>query len=179
MKALSLHQPWASLVALGYKSIETRRWATHHRGPLAIHAAKRDPGRERWFSPELAQILCEAGLGSDYLLAPNGSCARVRLGPMPLGAVVAVVDLDDVVATEDVRWSIEIDRPYRRVVERSGVDHIDWYLVSERERPCGDYGPGRFVWLLRRVRALDEPIGARGQQKLWEWSAVGGAEAPY
>jgi hypothetical protein len=26
MKALSLHQPWASLIALGVKRIETRSW---------------------------------------------------------------------------------------------------------------------------------------------------------
>lgn len=43
MKALTLHQPWASLIALGYKTIETRSWATSHRGPLAIHAGTRRP----------------------------------------------------------------------------------------------------------------------------------------
>lgn len=40
MKALSLTQPWASLVAVGAKRIETRSWRTSYRGPLAIHAAK-------------------------------------------------------------------------------------------------------------------------------------------
>jgi hypothetical protein len=32
MKALTLHQPWATLVALGAKQIETRSWPTRHRG---------------------------------------------------------------------------------------------------------------------------------------------------
>jgi len=41
MKALSLSQPWATLVARGAKSIETSSWGTDHRGPLAIHAANR------------------------------------------------------------------------------------------------------------------------------------------
>lgn len=40
-KALTLHQPWASLIALGVKTIETRSWSTKYRGPLAIHAGKR------------------------------------------------------------------------------------------------------------------------------------------
>lgn len=40
MKALSLWQPWASLVALGTKRIETRHWYLKHRGLLAIHAAQ-------------------------------------------------------------------------------------------------------------------------------------------
>lgn len=40
MKALTLTQPWASLVAMGVKGYETRSWQTSYRGPLAIHAAK-------------------------------------------------------------------------------------------------------------------------------------------
>ena len=41
MKALSLWQPWASLIYDGRKTIETRQWEMLYRGPLAIHAAKR------------------------------------------------------------------------------------------------------------------------------------------
>jgi hypothetical protein len=41
MKALSLWQPWAYLLASGKKKIETRHWSTSYRGPLAIHAAKK------------------------------------------------------------------------------------------------------------------------------------------
>ncbi len=40
MKALSIHQPWASLIAEGHKTIETRTWKTNYRGPLAVHASK-------------------------------------------------------------------------------------------------------------------------------------------
>ena len=43
MKALSLTQPWAALVARGVKRVETCSWGTDHRGPLAIHAASRIP----------------------------------------------------------------------------------------------------------------------------------------
>lgn len=38
MKALTIRQPWATLIASGVKTIETRTWATKHRGPLVIHA---------------------------------------------------------------------------------------------------------------------------------------------
>ena len=40
-KALTLWQPWATLIATGIKKYETRSWATNHRGTLLIHAAKR------------------------------------------------------------------------------------------------------------------------------------------
>lgn len=42
--ALTLWQPWASLVAWEEKRIETRSWSTSYRGPLVIHAAKRFAG---------------------------------------------------------------------------------------------------------------------------------------
>lgn len=41
MKALTIWQPWASLLAMGLKKYETRSWKTNHRGPMAIHAAKK------------------------------------------------------------------------------------------------------------------------------------------
>ena len=40
MKALTLYQPWATLVTYGVKCIETRTWPTAYRGPLVIHASK-------------------------------------------------------------------------------------------------------------------------------------------
>lgn len=40
MKALSIRQPWAWLIANGHKDIENRSWPTRFRGPVLIHAAK-------------------------------------------------------------------------------------------------------------------------------------------
>jgi len=40
MKALSLWEPWATLIRLGHKRIETRSWSTAYRGPLLICASK-------------------------------------------------------------------------------------------------------------------------------------------
>ena len=39
MKVLSIQQPYASLIMLGFKTIETRSWATKYRGELLIHAS--------------------------------------------------------------------------------------------------------------------------------------------
>ncbi len=41
VRAITLWQPWASLVALGLKRFETRSWPTNYRGKLLIHAATR------------------------------------------------------------------------------------------------------------------------------------------
>jgi len=87
VKALTLTQPWASLMALGYKQVETRSWKTQYRGPLAIHAAKGFPSAARQF----AEV--ERAIGR----VP----ARI-----PRGAVVCIIDLVDCQPTEDVALRI-------------------------------------------------------------------------
>ena len=47
MKAITLHEPWATLIACGAKKIETRDWAPPRSligERIAIHAARREPG---------------------------------------------------------------------------------------------------------------------------------------
>lgn len=46
MKALTIWQPWASMIASGEKQYETRSWETRYRGPLAIHAGLGDMTKE-------------------------------------------------------------------------------------------------------------------------------------
>ncbi|HHX17064.1 MAG TPA: ASCH domain-containing protein [Mollicutes bacterium] len=40
MKVITIKQPWASLIAYGYKRYEFRSWKTNYRGPIYIHAGK-------------------------------------------------------------------------------------------------------------------------------------------
>ncbi len=40
MKAITIKQPWASLIVNGYKKYEFRSWKTNYRGELYIHAGK-------------------------------------------------------------------------------------------------------------------------------------------
>lgn len=84
LKALTLHQPWAQLVAAGHKRIETRSWQTEYRGLLAIHAAQRQPGETELFTT----------------MAENGIDLH-GIGPFNVhhGAIVAIATLADVVPT--------------------------------------------------------------------------------
>lgn len=85
MKAISLWQPWATAMALGLKTIETRHWTCSHRGLLAIHAAKRWQTDEREWAAALARQH-----GEPVLANP------------PLGAIVAVGWLERIVPTSDL-----------------------------------------------------------------------------
>lgn len=50
MKALTVRQPWASLIMSGMKDVENRTYRIHHRGRLVIHAAKAvtEPALEKY-----------------------------------------------------------------------------------------------------------------------------------
>jgi hypothetical protein len=84
MKAISLRQPWASLVAYGLKQHETRHWPTDYRGPIAIHAAKR---LDLAGAPDR---LCQSAFGFAWM---DG---------LPLGAIVAIAHLTAVARSQDV-----------------------------------------------------------------------------
>jgi hypothetical protein len=71
MKTLTLWEPWASLVALGQKTIETRSWATKYRGPLAIHAAKKVSGDIVFTEPFYTALSPQADEGRIMF---RGSC---------------------------------------------------------------------------------------------------------
>lgn len=47
MKALSILQPWAWLIANGHKDIENRVWRTNYRGGFLVHAGKRWGAEQR------------------------------------------------------------------------------------------------------------------------------------
>jgi len=38
--ALTFHAPWAWAVVCGVKTVENRKWATRHRGPIFVHAGR-------------------------------------------------------------------------------------------------------------------------------------------
>lgn len=40
MKALTIKEPWATLIISGYKKYEFRSWKTNYRGKILIHAGK-------------------------------------------------------------------------------------------------------------------------------------------
>lgn len=40
MKAITIKQPWATLIAKDYKEYEFRTWKTKYRGDILIHAGK-------------------------------------------------------------------------------------------------------------------------------------------
>lgn len=159
MKALTLTQPWATLVAIGSKRIETRSWATTYRGRLLIHAGK-GPGNLGWMQ---MQHLCRHVEPFKSVLTPILN-DRHPGEVLPFGAIVATCELRNVARIESYE-----DEEWSGLVLNYGT-HINYAPYEEdQERAFGDYTPGRYAWLLANVRALPTPIPAKGQLGLWEW----------
>lgn len=126
MKAITLHQPWASLVAWGEKKYETRSWGTAYRGEIAIHAGLHLV-KNQSFWHEIHR--------------------KYDLVDVPLGMIVAIARLETVIMMD------------RRLIA----------TISDKEYSTGDWQVGRWAWDLRDIRPLNEPIPARGHQRLWNW----------
>jgi hypothetical protein len=58
-RCISLHQPWASLMACGAKWMETRSWNTRVRGEVFIHASKSRAGID-WVDHAAEQRVVDA-----------------------------------------------------------------------------------------------------------------------
>ena len=83
MKALTIWQPYASLIAKHLKHYETRPFKTNYRGPLLIHSGARSM---RWIlnnSDERALDVAIEAFGMEAIL------------DLPRGSTICVVDLVD------------------------------------------------------------------------------------
>ena len=116
MKALSIIEPYASLIAEGHKHIETRSWKTNYRGEILIHAsATRIPKEYRHLLPRVRQvrsgyILCRATLVdcvemTEEFLAAVDPVER-ELGFYSLGRYAWVLDNVEPVEQVKVRGSL-------------------------------------------------------------------------
>ena len=162
MKAITLTQPYATLIAIQAKHIETRGWDTKHRGWLAIHAGMNmsPVGGERGLRTllRLNDAICHALRDAHPGLSNDDICTA-----LPRGAVIAVATLVDVVRLTDAS-------PYR--YERAvGERAVTWEL-SKDEVAMGDYRMGRYLWLLADVYPLVRPAWVKGRQGLWNWEAT-------
>jgi hypothetical protein len=143
MKALSLIQPWATLVVTGAKLFETRSWQTVHRGPLLIHAAK------SWTATQ--QQLCTV----DPFRSALRMAGHELPDELPRGAVIGQVDLLDCLKVEAADdW----------LVANPDISSAAY----EREKSFGDYRPGRWAWRLAHPRRFRTPVILGGKLGLFE-----------
>jgi hypothetical protein len=153
MKAITLWQPWAAAIACGSKRVETRGWQPGYRGPLLIHAARREPD---WLELVNSRMWTAA-------LAPLG----VKFGDIDsfksallLGVIVAKCELVDVRPSDSFTVG-ELDHQYFDGGQPGG-------LGMWTERMMGDFAPGRYGWMLDKIERFETPIPFGGRQMLFD-----------
>lgn len=156
MKAITIHQPWAGLIAIGAKRFETRGWKTNYRGPIAIHGSKKNPHDLMESLPQLVQTTIYDSLYDHFNIA-SGALKR-----MPTGVIVATANLAEC-------YEVHIDHTGDIVLLAGGVPKV-WIGKDSTEAIYGYYEDGRYAWEMTDVNWLDEPIPAKGQQGIWNWN---------
>ena len=160
MYAITLHQPWASLIALGVKTVETRSWPApaHLVGQtIAVHASKRvvrQPGGP-------VELEMRAHLGENWRQT------------IPAGAVLATAILAGTARVANIN-----PLTGHAVHDLSTETGCAVGLGRMRTDPWGDFSPGRWLWFLAEVKPLPESVPAVGHQSFWLWDTDRGSVAP-
>jgi len=112
MKAISLSQPYAHLIAEGVKTLESRTWTTKYRGPLLICAALKPNLAARDFQSEVADRAASlwrpADLGHAVAVARLVNCRPMTLAD-EVKACCLVTPGRYVFELADI---IKLDRPF-------------------------------------------------------------------
>lgn len=152
MKAISLWQSWATLMALGLKKIETRSWPTKYRGPLLIHAAL----------PYVAvTVECRKAIKT----------LGLKIDELPRGGIIAMCELVDCreithenmgkISQSEIpfgdytpcrfMWFFQNVKPFKKIIPfrgRQGLFNVpDEALRVCRVCGCSEFNAGGCAWI--------------------------------
>lgn len=139
MKALSIKQPWASLIVHGIKDIENRTWKTNFRGRIYVHTS---------ISPAFT------GSYTDNL--PDGFWTGLTeeqrrtylLSFQHRGFIIGEIDIIDCVINHESIWAEKTE----------GVTAGNQFFYK---KPI-------YNWVLANPVLYEKPIPAKGKLSLWE-----------
>ena len=159
MKALSLWQPWATLMVIGAKTIETRPpqsvFIKNHRGALLIHATK------TWHADTMQRLLHDGGDFREMRIA-LADAGYTNPSKLPLGAILGSICVFGCgpIAPADNKagWKIELPGIFATSMD-----------VEPRDLPFGDFRAGRLGIISSHATLFESPIPASGKQGLWEF----------
>lgn len=187
MKALVVRQPWATLISLGIKTIETRPWPPN--GPMRPPGVRGLPGCVLEQGERIAIVAGAAkpaagpvGGGFRVRGEPDSNVAWLTRVPDPLDdmtAITADLPLGVVVCTVEVFAALPV------TVGCAAGDHIapfvpgppaicrgqgDEHIYLDIDGPLGDYAHGRWGWMLRAVQPTNRyPV--KGKQGVFRLPA--------
>ena len=164
LPAITLHQPWATLIAEGIKTVETRSWFPPVKllgRRIAIHAG----------ATKLS-LYSQLGETDEAMFKLAGAHWRDEV---PYKAIVATATLSiaGVVRRHEHRNPQE-DHEYGdlAIIETISFDNGKTRPKTMLPVPMdahGDFGKGRVLWILKDIRKVTPPYPINGQRGIWYW----------
>lgn len=94
MKAITIKQPWASLIVHGIKDIENRTWRTNFRGRVLIHSSAKG---------DIAKFGCLQP--NQRLKVLNTPMSCIDFNDLPFGSIIGSVEIVDCVQNYPSIWA--------------------------------------------------------------------------
>lgn len=159
VKAISLWNPWAYLVAMGEKTFKTRMYSRSHRGDLLICSSQLSYKCRPTFE-EITRYLTDP---EAYRLA-YASNRSTLMSPVPFlegwgqedmlfGYALAIVNMRECVGLSE--GEIESER-WRRMACFPNPENCHGWLLD-----------GRWGWRFENIRPLVKPFPVKGSQGFW------------
>lgn len=140
-KALSVKQPWASLIAHGIKPIENRTWKTNFRGRIYIHACT-----PRKF---------EVQLTDEQTIQATPVIKQLFDNTLPFGAIIGEVDIVDCVINHESIWAEHMEYD---VCENTGL-----HILRKGQKKIWN-------WVLDNAELYEKPIlNVKGKLSFWDF----------
>jgi hypothetical protein len=146
MKAISVKQPWASLIVNGVKDIENRTWKCPEKyigQRVLIHASAEKQSVVKVLSNEQKEVVKASELWAQCVF-PD------------LGAIIGSVEIVDCVVNHSSIWA---EKTYQFELE----DELSGEFVK---------GKTIYNWVLAHPRLFPEPIPAKGKLGFWEYPNI-------
>lgn len=143
MKAITIKNPWAYLVALGIKPIENRTWKTNYRGRVFIHVSAHR------LSTQLINDEQYQDLIFSKKLPKSEKSSADFISEQPLSAIIGEVDIVDCVVNHPSVWAEKDSEINRNDIEARTI----------------------WNWVLENPVLYEKPIlGVKGKLSFWEFN---------
>jgi len=97
--ALSIRQPWAHAIAMGWKDIENRKWNTTQHGLICIHASAYTKKNFEDDREDYLEVV------HDHVKAsPHSELSNIDESELSFGAIIGVARLVQVTRSHDSPW---------------------------------------------------------------------------
>lgn len=167
MKALTIYQPWASLIMAGAKPYEFRKWSPRERGGsyakligqrIIIHASAKPIDRR-----EVLDLIDRLNASAQE----QATTALVRELALPILDAALAMTMRDADGSLGLPISAGVGTAI--LGEPKGADEIAEEFRLVKMNDSDRYEHANFGWPMLDIEAWNDPIPMRGFQGFWNW----------